>query len=143
MTSVVTTKYTVSTIRAPSIFSIIAAQLGAVLVLAIAGLLLSGVTTALSLALGGLVCWVANTVFTIKAFKYRGASATEKIVKEFATGEALKILLSGAGFALVFIYVSAASPLLVFLGYIGVYLVGLVSTWAALNAYNRSSRNDV
>ncbi len=107
--------------------------------LAIAGLGLSGVTTALSLALGGLVCWVANTVFTVKAFKYRGASATEKIVKEFAAGEAYKILLSGAGFALVFIYVSAASPLLVFLGYIGVYLVGLVSTWAVLSAYSQSS----
>jgi len=129
----------VNTIRAPSIISIIAAQLGAVLVLAVAGFGLSGVTTALSLALGGLVCWVSNTVFTVKAFKYRGASAAQKIVKEFASGEAYKILLSGAGFALVFIYVSAAQPLLVFLGYIGVYLVGLVSTWAVLSAYKQSS----
>ena len=104
---------------------------------------MSGVTTALSLGLGGIICWVSNAVFTVKAFRYRGASATQKIVKEFASGEAFKILLSGAGFALVFIYVSAAVPLLVFLGYIGVYLVGLVTTWAVLGAYKQSSRNDV
>lgn len=120
--------------------SIIAAQLAAAVLLAIAGLGLSGVTAALSLGLGGVICWVSNTVFTVKAFKYRGASATQKIVKEFALGEAYKILLSGAGFALVFMYVSEVSPLLVLLGYIGVYLVGLVSTWAVLRVYNQSPR---
>ena len=130
-----------TTIKAPSIFSIIAAQFGAVLLLALAGYGLSGVTAGLSLALGGTICWVANTVFTIKAFKYRGASATQKIVKEFATGEVFKILLSGAGFALVFIYVSTAIPLLVFLGYIGVYVVGLVSTWVVIRAYSQSPNN--
>ena len=129
-----------TTIKAPSIFRIIAAQFIAVVLLAIAGFGLSGVTTGLSLGLGGLICWVSNTVFTVKAFRYRGASATQKIVKEFALGEALKILLSGAGFALVFIYVSEVSPFLVLLGYIGVYLVGLVSTWAVLGAYRQSAR---
>jgi len=129
----------VTTIKAPSTISIIAGQFGATAVLALAGFGLSGATAALSLGLGGLICWVANAVFTIKAFRYRGASAAQKIVKEFVSGEAYKILLSGAGFALVFIYVSTASPLLVFLGYIGVYLAGLVTTLFVVSNYRQSA----
>ena len=87
-----------------------------------------GMQTSLSLGIGGLLCLVANTVFTLIAFKYRGASAAEQIVKEFVSGEAYKILLSGAGFALTFIYAPEAQPSLVLLGYIAVYLVGMLST---------------
>ena len=126
-------------IKAPSISKIIAGQVGAIVVLSLAGFGLSGVNTALSLGLGGLICSVANGVFVIKAFKYQGASATEQIVKEFASGEAYKILLSGVGFALTFIYVPAASPLLVFVGFIGVYLAGLALTMSVVSAYNQSA----
>lgn len=127
-----------TTIKAPSISSIIAGQFGAVVLLVLAGFGLSGADAALSLGLGGLICWFASTVFTLKAFKYRGASATEQIVKEFVSGEAYKILLSGVGFALTFIYVPAASPLLVFLGYIGVYLVGMGTTMHVVRTYNQA-----
>lgn len=126
-------------IKAPSISKIIAGQFGATVVLLLAGFGLSGVNMALSLGLGGLICTLANSVFVIKAFKYRGASATQQIVKEFASGEAYKILLSGVGFALTFIYVPAALPLLVFVGFIGVYLVGLGLTMAVVSAYNQSA----
>jgi ATP synthase protein I len=128
----------VTTIKAPSITSIIAGQFGAVVLLALFGFVLSGTQTALSLGLGGLICWLANTVFTLKAFRYRGASATEQIVKEFVSGEAYKILLSGVGFALTFIYVTAASPLWVFLGYIGAYLVGMGTTMHVVRTYNQA-----
>ncbi|MEX2488695.1 MAG: ATP synthase subunit I [Pseudomonadales bacterium] len=128
-----------TTIKAPSTISIIAGQFGAMVVLALAGFGFSGAVTALSLGLGGLICWIANTVFTVKAFRYRGASATQKIVREFASGEAYKILLSAAGFALAFIYVPAAAPLMVFLGYIGVYLVGLGITLYVVSAYSQSA----
>jgi len=126
-------------IKAPSISKIIAGQLGAIFVLLLAGFGLSGVDAALSLGLGGLICWAANTVFVIKAFKYLGATAMPQIVKEFAAGEAYKILLSGVGFALTFIYVPAASPLLVFVGFIGVYLVGLGLTMFVVSTYNQSA----
>lgn len=128
----------VATIKAPSISSIIGAQIGAVFLLALIGFGLSGTQTALSLGLGGLICFVANTVFTLKAFKYRGASATEQIVKEFVSGEVYKILLSGVGFALTFIYVPAAMPMLVLLGYIVIYLVGMVSTMHVVRTYNQA-----
>ncbi|GAB5497816.1 MAG: F0F1 ATP synthase subunit I [Pseudohongiellaceae bacterium] len=126
-------------IKAPSISKIIAGQFAATVGLLLAGFGLSGVNAALSLGLGGLICWAANGVFVIKAFKYQGASATEQIVKEFAAGEAYKIVLSGVGFALTFIYVPAASPLLVFVGFIGVYLVGLGLTMSVVSAYNQSA----
>jgi ATP synthase protein I len=128
----------VTNIKAPSISSIIGGQIGAEILLALIGFGLSGIQTALSLGLGGLICFVANTVFTLKAFKYRGASATEQIVKEFVSGEVYKILLSAVGFALTFNYVPAATPLLVFLGYIAVYLVGMVSTMHVVRTYNQA-----
>ncbi|MCH1598850.1 MAG: hypothetical protein L7S70_00495, partial [Pseudomonadales bacterium] len=58
--------------------------------------------------------------------------------KEFVSGEVYKILLSGVGFALTFIYVPAATPLLVLLGYIAVYLVGMVSTMHVVRTYNQA-----
>ena len=127
-----------TTIKAPSISSIIAGQFGAVVLLALVGFGMSGIQTAQSLGLGGLICFIANTVFTLKAFKYRGASATEQIVKEFVSGEAYKILLSGVGFALTFLYVPAATPMMVFLGYLGVYLVGMVITMYVVRTYNQA-----
>ena len=127
-----------ATIKAPSIFTIIVGQISAVVLIALVGFGLSGMQTALSLGLGGLICFIANTVFTLKAFRYRGASATEQIVKEFVSGEVYKILLSGVGFALTFIYVPAAAPLMVLLGYIVVYLVGMVSTMYVVRTYNQA-----
>jgi len=109
-----------------------------VFLLALISLGFLGMQTSLSLGIGGLLCLVANTVFTLKAFKYRGASAAEQIVKEFVSGEAYKILLSGAGFALTFIYAPAAQPSLVLLGYIAVYLVGILSTMRAVRTYNQA-----
>ena len=92
--------------------------------------------TSLSLGIGGLLCFIANTVFTLKAFKYCGASAVEQIVKEFVSGEVYKFLLSGAGFALTFKYSPEAQPSLVLLGYIAVYLVGMLSTMHVVRTYN-------
>ena len=97
-----------------------------------------GMQASLSLGIGGLLCLIANTVFTLKAFKYRGASATEQIVKEFVSGEVYKILLSGAGFASTFIYLPAAQPSLVLLGFMAVYLVGMLSTMHVVRTYNQA-----
>ena len=97
-----------------------------------------GMQASLSLGIGGLLCLIANTVFTLKAFRYRGASATEQIVKEFVSGEVYKILLSGAGFACTFIYLPAAQPSLVLLGFMAVYLVGMLSTMHVVRTYNQA-----
>ena len=126
------------TIRAPSISSIIGSQIGAVFLLALTSFGFLGMQASLSLGIGGLLCLIANTVFTLKAFKYRGASATEQIVKEFVSGEVYKILLSGAGFAFTFTYLPAAQPSLVLLGFMAVYLVGMLSTMHVVRTYNQA-----
>lgn len=72
------------------------------ILLALAAGLISGVTAMTSVLLGGIVHIVPNAYFAKKMFRYQGARAAKKIVRSFYQGEALKILLSVALFALVF-----------------------------------------
>ncbi len=128
----------VNSIKAPSIYNIIIGQCVAACVLATIALGFSGVPMAISVGLGGAICVVANAIFIVKAFRHLGATASRKILKEFYLGEAFKILLSGAGFALTFIYVSVALPAFVLAGYVLVYLVGMWATIKAVSAYTQS-----
>ena len=117
-----------STIKAPPIYKIIASQLFAVGFITTVGYTTLGWISAYSLLLGGMICTVPNAYFSFKAFRYRGARAAQKIVRAFYLGEAVKILLMGAGFALSFIYVEPLSSRALFAGFITVYLVGLMAT---------------
>ena len=117
-----------STIKAPPIYKIIASQLIAVGFITTVGYTTLGWISAYSLLLGGMICAVPNAYFSFKAFRYRGARAAQKIVRAFYLGEAVKILLMGAGFALSFIYVEPLSSRALFAGFITVYLVGLMAT---------------
>ena len=117
-----------STIKAPPIYKIIASQLIAVGFITTVGYTTLGLISAYSLLLGGMICTVPNAYFSFKAFRYRGARAAQKIVRAFYLGEAVKILLMGAGFALSFIYVEPLSSRALFAGFITVYLVGLMAT---------------
>lgn len=117
-----------STIKAPPIYKIIASQLIAVGFVTTVGYTTLGWISAYSLLLGGMICTVPNAYFSFKAFRYRGARAAQKIVRAFYLGEAVKILLMGAGFALSFIYVEPLSSRALFAGFITVYLVGLMAT---------------
>ena len=117
-----------STIKAPPIYKIIASQLIAVGFITTVGYTTLGWISAYSLLLGGMICAVPNAYFSFKAFRYRGARAAQKIVRAFYLGEAIKILLMGAGFALAFIYVEPLSSRALFAGFIVVYLVGLLAT---------------
>ncbi|MEZ5526256.1 MAG: ATP synthase subunit I [Gammaproteobacteria bacterium] len=117
-----------STIKAPPIYKIIASQLIAVGFITTVGYTTLDWISAYSLLLGGMICTVPNAYFSFKAFRYRGARAAQKIVRAFYLGEAVKILLMGAGFALSFIYVEPLSSRALFAGFITVYLVGLMAT---------------
>ena len=75
-----------------------------------------------------MICAVPNAYFTVKVFRYRGARAAQKIVRAFYQGEAIKILLMCAGFALTFVYVEPLSSGALFAGFILVYLTGLLAT---------------
>lgn len=117
-----------STIKAPPIYKIIASQFIAVGFITTVGYATLGWICAYSLLLGGMICAVPNAYFTVKAFRYRGARAAQKIVRAFYLGEAVKILLMCAGFALTFVYVEPLSSGALFAGFILIYLTGLLAT---------------
>ena len=85
-----------------------------------------GWVSAYSLLTGGLISALPNAYFAIKAFRYRGARAAQKIVRELYTGEAVKLLLTGAGFALSFIFIEPLHIAALFSGFVLVHITGLV-----------------
>lgn len=98
---------------------------------------------AYSALLGGLICAVPNAYFSLRAFRYRGARATGRIVGDFYVGETVKLSLAAAGFALSFMLVDPLSPAALFAGYLLVYLTGLAvlmrSTFAGKRQPDRRS----
>lgn len=88
--------------------------------------ILGGTVAAYSLLFGGLISAVPNAYFAQKVFRNRGARATERIVKAFYAGEAIKLALMSAGFALVFVYVKPLNTMALFGGFVLVHLSGLL-----------------
>lgn len=88
-------------------------------------------TSALSVLLGGLVYWVPNAYFTLYAFRFRGAQAAILILRSMYRGEFGKLLLTGIGFALVFVLVKPIDPIGLFAAFVGMTLSQLffVSRW--------------
>lgn len=81
------------------------------------GLLASGSVTGLSALLGGGIAWLPNMYFAMRAFRYRGARAAQKIVRSFYAGAFGKLLLTMALFSIVFIQVRPINALALFLGF--------------------------
>ncbi len=74
-----------------------------------------------SMALGGLTCVAPNLYFANKFFKESGALAVNTIVNSFYTAEALKLILTGLLFWIVFKYLDVR-PAPYFVGYILAHL---------------------
>ncbi len=117
----------VTTIKAPPVYKIISSQFVAVIMVAAGGFVVLDWIGAYSSLLGGLICAIPNAYFTIRAFRNRGATATRQIVKDFYIGEAVKILLICAGFTLVFTSVDPLNAAALFVGFVVVYLAGLIA----------------
>lgn len=115
-----------STIKAPPIYKIAAYQLVFIVATCAALLILSGWVSAYSLLIGGLLSALPGALFASRVFKYRGARAAHKIVKELYTGQALKLVLMSAGFALSFYYVKPLNVVALFSGFILVHITGLI-----------------
>lgn len=92
-----------------------------VLLAAIATCLL-GTKAGGSAMLGGLVSVVPNAYFAKKLFQHQRAQAARQIINSFYKGEALKIMLSIAMFALVFKFFKIV-PVVFFVVYIVVQMV--------------------
>ena len=74
------------------------------------------INEALSALLGGAVAILPALLFAIVLFHYKGAPAAKKIVNSFYRGEALKIAMSIALFALIFCFYSV-TPIVFFVTY--------------------------
>lgn len=93
--------------------------------LSLLALLVWGLISAYSLLVGGLLSALPNALFARMAFSARGARATQKIVRNFYIGEAVKLAMMGTGFALTFVTIKPLNAAAVFAGFIIVHGIGL------------------
>ena len=96
---------------------ILLGQFLAMLLVGAVGYFVGGSLTGLSALLGGLIAWLPNTYFALRAFRYRGARAAQKIVRSFYAGAFGKMILTMAMFAIVFIKVKPLGALALFVGF--------------------------
>lgn len=96
---------------------ILLGQVVAMIAVGVAGFFIGGQLTGQSALLGGLIAWLPNTYFALRAFRYRGARAAQKIVRSFYAGAFGKMILTMAMFAIVFIKVKPLGALALFVGF--------------------------
>lgn len=119
------------------VFPVLMAQLAAGLLAALALWLWRGPVAGYSGLCGGLIAWLPNLYFAHKAFRFGGARAAQAIVRSFYAGEAGKLILTAALFALTFAGVKPLEALSVF----GVFVLAqLVNGFAPLLVRTRLSR---
>lgn len=104
------------------VWTLIRIQLALTVLIAIIFMFKGGIDAAFSAVLGGLVCLVPNAYFARKLFKHSGARAARQIVNGFYKGEAFKLMLTVALFAMVFKFLSI-NPLVFFVAYIAAQMV--------------------
>jgi len=117
-----------SAIPKPPVGRVLLIQLVVLLMLTIAGWLISGTVGAYSVFLGGLISVVPNAYFAFKVTQISGARSTERLVHSAYLGELIKLALTGAGFALVFTKVEPLHVAGLFYGFVlvyGAWLAGL------------------
>jgi ATP synthase protein I len=79
--------------------------------------ILQGTLPAASYVVGGLICVLPNLYLYRRVFSHQGAKAAKKIFQSLYWGEAIKILLTAAGFLLA-VTTEWVLPLWLFMGYI-------------------------
>ncbi|WP_426150915.1 F0F1 ATP synthase subunit I [Pseudomonas sp. DC3000-4b1] len=109
------------------VFPVLVAQLITLLVAALVLWQWQGPTSGYSGLCGGLIGWLPNVYFAMKAFRFSGARAAQAIVRSFYAGEAGKLILTAVLFALAFVGVKPLAPLALF----GVFFLTQVVNWFA------------
>jgi ATP synthase protein I len=96
--------------------------------LSLAGVsLLLGTVLAYSVLLGGLISLIPNAWFASLVFRYSGARAVGLVVRNAYLGELGKLVMSAAGFGLVFVRVDPLHVPGLFTGFVLVHLSGIVA----------------
>ncbi|NKF51885.1 F0F1 ATP synthase subunit I [Shewanella sp. WXL01] len=109
-----------------SAYKLVGLQAVAAIVTSILFFVMWGALFGLSALAGGLIAVLPNFVFATLAFSHAGASASRKVVLSFFFGEAVKLLLTIALFALAFGVFNAE-----FLPLFFTYALSLVVPWTA------------
>lgn len=117
-------------------FPVLLAQLIVLLLAAVVVWQWLGDIAGYSALLGGLIAWLPNMYFALKAFRFSGARAAREIVRSFYAGEAGKLVLTFVLFALTF---AGVKPL-VAPALFGVYLLTLMVNWFAPLLITKFSR---
>ena len=78
---------------------------------------------------GGLISAIPGAYFSYKTFQHRGARSTNKMIASVFKGEAIKLGLIAAGFALTFANVEPLAPLWVFAGFLVVHSAGIYGAY--------------
>lgn len=106
---------------------LVAVQAATTLLLAGLSLVLGSVL-AYSVLLGGLLSLFPSAGFASLVFRHGGARAMAAVVRNALFGELMKLVVIGAGFALVFVLVDPLHVFGLFTGFVFVHLAGLVAT---------------
>jgi ATP synthase protein I len=115
-------------IQTPPVHRIIVVQ-GIVVLLATGiVLIIHGTESAYSLLLGGLISIIPSAYFTHRMFRETGARAMGNVVSHALKGELVKLILIGAGFALVFKVVKDLDVSVLFAGFFFAHIVGMLMT---------------
>lgn len=114
------------------VFRTIASQFLVLVTTAVLAFIVLNRTNATSVLAGAMVSFVPNTLFTLKFFGVSGARSMERMVRNALIAEAVKLVLIGVGFALVFRFGEMMKPVHVFVGFAMVHLVSLAVTAKAV-----------
>lgn len=114
-----------STIKAPAVGRVIGQQSAILVGLALVTWLIGNPVSAYSFFAGGVISVLPGAVFARMAFLELGASAAQRIVRNFYIGEAVKLAMMGAGFALAFVYIEPLNAAALFAGFLSIHSVGL------------------
>ena len=116
------------------VFKAVASHFLAFVVTAVMAFLVLDGAGARSVLAGALVSFVPGALFTLKYFRYSGARAMEQLVRNAYIAEMMKLVMMGLGFALTFRVMEQVRPIMVFVGFLVVHLVSLVTAARAATA---------
>lgn len=119
-----------SNLKPPPVYKIILVQLVATGLFAATFLMFSNAIAAKSMLLGGLVSVIPNSYFVVQAFRFRGASNAERVVRSFRKGEAGKIALTIVLFAVVFTLFNNVNEAILITGFVSIQILGILMAGA-------------
>lgn len=85
--------------------------------------------TAKSVAAGAMLAFVAQSAFTLIAYRLTGAKARQAIMLNMYLGQMIKWVITLLGFALIFKMALPIHTMLVFLGYVAMLVAHVVMMW--------------